>query len=257
MIKRISSIIAILIFSLVGVVKAETIALDSIKSDILSSYTDWKSVELNGKLYMDALPVNPSVRIYMEKDSVMMISVRVPLKGEIGRIEIKGDELLGINRWNNVYCRETLSGLFGKSLPAKLSNLQDIFLARIFLLNEGSISRSNIDEMVFETDSNDYCVVLPKEQPYPDIMQYGFITNNVGELSDIYAATVGNAVSVLISYAYSKKNTEINFDVQTIKKSYALRFKFDEPKWEASAMQSAVITSKMRQVGIKEFLQFK
>jgi hypothetical protein len=238
--------------------KAEqTAAVDSLKAEILASYTDWQSVELNGKLYMESLPVNPSIRIYMERDSVLMISVRVPFKGEIGRIEIVGNELLAINRWNNVYCKETFSNIFKDNMPAKLSNLQDLFLARIFFLNGSTLNSENIDEMAFDGDSDDYWVVLPKTQPYSDIMQYGFITNKYGELTDIYSSTIGNALSVLVSYAYSKKNTEITIEAQTQKKTYSLRFKFDEPKWEASPMQSAVITSKMRQVGIKEFLQFK
>mgnify|MGYP002908447808 FL=1 len=53
---------------------------------LAASYTPWSSVQLDGKLRMDKLPVSPSVRIYMEKGKKLYISVRAPFVGDDGGV---------------------------------------------------------------------------------------------------------------------------------------------------------------------------
>lgn len=72
---------------------------------IISSYTPWQSVELNGKLQMERLPLTPSVRIYMEYKQKIFISVRAPFVGEVGRVEIDSTQVVAVNRLKKCMCR--------------------------------------------------------------------------------------------------------------------------------------------------------
>ena len=78
---------------------------------ILSSYSGWSSVELNGRLDIPNLPmgIKPTVKIYMKNGESIMMSVRAPFMGEVGRAEIEGDTLVVVNKMRHTYCKNAVS----------------------------------------------------------------------------------------------------------------------------------------------------
>ena len=76
---------------------------NAVINDIIDSYMPWQSAEFSGKLKTDKLPVSPNVKIYMVRDSLLQISVRAPLLGEVGRLNLTHDEVLVVNKMKKIY----------------------------------------------------------------------------------------------------------------------------------------------------------
>lgn len=81
------------------------LAVDS----ITASWEAWTSVGISGKFRMAGLPLSPSVKIYMVRDSSIFISLRAPLVGEVGRAEIADSTLLVVNKMNKTYVEEPIA----------------------------------------------------------------------------------------------------------------------------------------------------
>ena len=64
----------------------------------VKSYSNWGSVELNGKFRCSLLPISATVKIYMKKDKEIMASVRAPFVGEVARVEVAEDSVLIVNK---------------------------------------------------------------------------------------------------------------------------------------------------------------
>lgn len=55
-----------------------------ILNNIINSYTPWTSAEFSGKVKTDKLPVSPTIKMYMVRDSLIQISARCALVGRGG-----------------------------------------------------------------------------------------------------------------------------------------------------------------------------
>lgn len=109
---------------------------------ISKDYKNWKSAGWNAKLKSDKLPVSVSVKSYFLCDSLTMISFRVPLFGEVARVEIDNKNLYVINKSNKKYYRVDLTN-YGKFTRRIHSNIQDILIGRVTLVGEGTLSKTN------------------------------------------------------------------------------------------------------------------
>ncbi len=76
----------------------------------------------------------------MKRGESLMISVRVPLKGEVARLEADKDSVLVVNKLNNTYVRESLEQA-SKLADITLSDLQDVFIGRVFIAGKGTLTK--------------------------------------------------------------------------------------------------------------------
>lgn len=132
---------------------------------ISAGYDDWNTASWTAKVRCDLLPVSVTMRTYMCRDSLTLISLRAPLFGEAARIEIDNDAILVINKMKKCYARIELSS-YGE-LPAKVhSDIQDIFTGRVAILGSGTLSKSNYKEAdIYGIGEEGYLVTcaLPEE----------------------------------------------------------------------------------------------
>ena len=61
---------------------------------ISDGYKNWSRAAWSGKLSTDILPLSATMKVYMEKGKLTLISVRAPFVGEVGRVEIDPDSVL-------------------------------------------------------------------------------------------------------------------------------------------------------------------
>lgn len=94
---------------------------------------------MSGKLSSPMLPVTASLKVYMEKDSLILITVSAPLIGEAARIEIDQKEALVVNKLKNSYATVDMA-MIEPICPGGLAALQNLFLGRITLLGYGTLS---------------------------------------------------------------------------------------------------------------------
>ncbi|MDE5551838.1 MAG: DUF4292 domain-containing protein, partial [Muribaculaceae bacterium] len=71
--------------------------------NITADYKEWNKAALNCKLKADMLPIAVSMRITMERDKSLFVSLRVPLFGEVARVEMTPGNVLVINKKNKTY----------------------------------------------------------------------------------------------------------------------------------------------------------
>ena len=107
-----------------------------------ADYKDWKTVELNGRITSIKFFIKPSVKLFMKRGESLMISVRVPLKGEVARLEADKDSVLVVNKLNNTYVRESLEQA-SKLADITLSDLQDVFIGRVFIAGKGTLTKKD------------------------------------------------------------------------------------------------------------------
>ena len=133
----------------------------------------WESVAVNGKLKMAGLPLSPSLKMYMERDRSIMISVRAPFVGEAGRVEIVNDTLLAVNKLNKIYVEEPISKALSY-YPGTLSDLQNLLLGRIVIPGVGMLEHG-MAEAVDIYDGNDgTCTIVAAEGNMLPGFMYGY-----------------------------------------------------------------------------------
>lgn len=222
---------------------------------LAASYTPWSSVQLDGKLRMDKLPVSPSVRIYMEKGKKLYISVRAPFVGEVGRLELDGTQLTAVNRMKKVWVREDLGQAIGSTLPVKTEDAQDLFLGRVFLTDYGTLSTRNM-ALCNVYDETDCWLLVPLTQPAGGSVRYGYAFDYQRRMQDLYVTTVSENYAALVAYSYNGRKTILDFDIHVRDKSYEATLTLDEPKWNPDKPLGPIeISNSWRRVDIRTFLK--
>lgn len=213
---------------------------------ITASYTPWQTVELSGSLHADKLPLNPSVKIIMEYNRMVQISVRAPFVGEVVRIDVSTDSIIAVNKLKRAYWAESLDEAV-KNMPLTVGALQDLLLERIFLLDAGTLSTDNHTRANISREP-DCWLVVPGYQPMDGRVQYGFMVDDAGQLGATYITTDTGSHTALCEYVPEKDKTKIDVSVETDGKLFFASLKLNEPKWGATLMKSAQIKSNYRRV---------
>lgn len=219
---------------------------------IASRYTPWEAVQLSGKIKMDKLPINPSLKIYMEKNEEILISIRVPLMGEVGRIEITQDSILAINKMKNVYSSTDISPLLEKS-DLSIGNLQDILLGRIYTIDEGTLTPYSHKYVETYTENNDGWYVVPSSQS--KYFNYGFKTYANGQLQLMIMATPdGDRIDT--EYTYESNNTEILLAlIADADKVMEAKLSYGKIDYNPEKFARASISKKWKKVSFSDFLK--
>lgn len=220
---------------------------------IASGYSDWKVAELNGKVLGLGLPVNPSVKIYMEKGIFLAVSARAPFVGEAGRIEIDADSLLVVNKMKRVYAKEPVSCM-QDFCPVGLEDLQTLLLARIAVMGKGQLFPSGWKDVYVYCGDDGY-VVVPLEKYQPEGAEYGYMVDADGKLMSM-ASTLGSPDTFMsMGYNFSD-GIDIALQFVSPKRSMGATLDLDNPKWNGKAPDRFTPTSRFRRVGLREVLKF-
>lgn len=222
---------------------------------ITGTYRDWNKVTLSGKLHLDRLPISPSVKIYMEKGKRIIISLRAPLLGEVGTVDIQGNTFTMVNKMKRTYVQEDISGLVA-DLPVTLSDLQNIFLGRIFLPDEGTLSMKNYKKAQFYvTEETDGWMVLPEHQPVEYDVSCGYTTYGDGRTRGIFVSTLDGLNQAAAGYEYDGGETEIYLDVKYKSTNRDFTFTIQKTDWNGKPIAPAEITPKYKKLSLKEFFR--
>lgn len=231
-------------------------ALDS----ILRHYDDWTTVELSGKLRASGLPMNPTVKLYMMRGSEIVLSVRAPFLGEVGRLEIINDSITAVYKLKKVYCRESLYNAT-RAYPGLISDIQSLLLGRMVVFGEGELSEANAGLLEFTemAEPSGWSVSQPDLNRMLSGVSLEYVAASDGRLSGLLLdLTVGEKVSRFgISYSYpsldglslliAKSSAETWRDIASLD--------FNSVVWGAVAPAPVKISQSYRRVGIREFLK--
>ena len=217
---------------------------------LADSYTPWQKMSLDGSLSVKNLPLDPSVKIYMERGSLLLISMRVPLLGEVGRIEIDTDSALIVNRRGKCYTRLATARLLNR-IGVNLSDFQDLLLGRVFLAGSASLARDNVTLFSVSEGAGGNLVVSPKMQR--DDAEYGFTIYPDGKMFMAVAFTTDETYLLQNEYAYPGKNrTDIDISITAGKKQYRGTLSYGAPDTSPSPLKHAEVNPSWRRVSLSQ-----
>lgn len=249
-------------------------SMDSVRHEALSSilpnYIDWQTVEIQGKLSAQKLPISPTIRIYMRKGKAIMISARAPFVGEVARVEINGDSIRAVYKLKKIYCEESFSGLM-ESYPGIISDLQSLLLGHIVVFNDGEINEVNANTMDFtEIFSEKYTVdsttladgwvlSFPKDHTDADSFGYEYIVNPSGLVERLIARLSASETDFQLELNYDhdgKKGYDMGISFYADEKQkFNAAIDFSTPKWDGDFPEPMTLNSKYRRLGIKQLLK--
>lgn len=155
---------------------------------IAESYTDWQRASWSGKLSSDRLPVSVTMKVYMEKGKLTMISLRAPLFGEVARVEIDPDSLVVANKMKHTYYSRQLSEISAMA-PDLTEDVQALLLGRMFAIGCGQLGKSCADAVaIFPLQADSSYMVVPDVPDYLPQVVYGFATDADLRISTFAAA---------------------------------------------------------------------
>lgn len=221
---------------------------------IESFNTDWKSVQIDGKISLDFLPVKPSVKIFMEKGKCLYISARAPFFGEVARIEAVKDEVVVINKIKKTYFKADPGSLL-ETDPYLLAELQAIILGRIAIPGSGEF-RSELAPLVriVQVDEQNF-LVIPEESLTDSVLKFGYSVSPLGSLEDVIAVYGGFDGYLDISYKRADDRLQITGELAGPKKTTSAILELDSPQWGVSGFGRMKIPSDYRAVSFREVIR--
>lgn len=256
-----TKILKILIVMLLGmgVANAQQVLDDSARAGAISRaaalQTPWQTVSLSGKLKMTGLPVTPSVKIFMQRDSLVQISLRAPFVGEVGRAEITDSTLLVVNKMDKRYVEERLDSALA-NYPVSLADVQELLLGRIVIPGFGLLG-DGVEEMCefFDGEEGNYAIIATEDYQ-PEGFNYGYMVNADGSPAALMVLDTkkpGNGVII----EYARDNKGYDLDVEWLKegKSKKASLELDSPQWDAKGFDRIKLNSKYRKVKFEELVK--
>ncbi|MDE6330778.1 MAG: DUF4292 domain-containing protein [Muribaculaceae bacterium] len=162
-------------------------------ASITSGYIPWTTAEWTAKVKSDALPVSVTMKTFMVRDSLTLMSLRAPLVGEVARIEIDNREVLVVNKLKKRYARIPLAD-YG-DLPARVhSDLQDILVGRVAIIGRGLLDSGNAAQAdIYLLGDAGYLIAASLPEEYSGV-NYGYAVDMDGRIAT-FMATKGKTTT--------------------------------------------------------------
>lgn len=230
---------------------------DAVVDSITSRYSNWGRVSISGKLNTDLLPVSATVKIYMEKDKLLLISVAAPLVGEAARIEMDKDKLLIVNKLNKTYSEIEVENI-DMVYPGGMSDLQSLILGRVTLMNHGALRKLNASDVdVYDINPQNW-VVMPTERLQPQGFSYLYtVSRSNFRLSNFILTDDNQSTGVQCYYNWKSNGAySIEFEAASGRMKMSGDLSFNAPAWGAQPMERFEISSRYSKVSIFDIMKF-
>lgn len=228
---------------------------DDVVAAITESWEEWESVSISGKLKMDGLPLSPSVKIFMEKDSSIIVSLRAPLMGEVGRAEMTPDTLLVVNKMKKTYVKEALRSAFS-GYTCSISDLQHILLGRVVIPGFGCLNEQSPDLVELYPEADGEYSLIPAEAAELENFNYGYLIDENARPEVLLVMPVAaEGVSVTLTYGYLSRGYDITVNYMSPSKSYTGMLELDSPDLNGSPVGLLNLNSRYTRLTLSQFMK--
>jgi hypothetical protein len=161
---------------------------------VITTLGEWQTLQTGGNISLKgSTNFSSSVQVRMVRDQAIFISLRPMLGIEVGKLLITADSIYAIDKLHKRYLAEKVS-ILTAGIPVTVSEVQDMFLGRPFIISKGTLSEDNKDEMTVTREGNKI-VIAPKEQ----FKGYGY-TFTFGKSNHITSLDIVPAGSTTAAY---------------------------------------------------------
>lgn len=228
-------------------------ALSQRFENTVASYADWTTLKTQGKVTLGgSSPFSSAMQITMVRGKSVNVSLRPLLGIEMGRIYITGDSVVIVNKVEKYYIAESLTLLTG-GVPLNINDMQDLLLARMFELGNGTITtRAATLKGITQGEDGLMNVTL---QPKGMNFAYTFAVDSDLALRALTLEAGGRPVDLSATYAShfatpcGKVAGNVHMASKIGGKDMSIDFKFDQGiQWNQSVSDRSPIDSRYRRV---------
>lgn len=109
---------------------------------VIASLGDWQTMQTGGNIKLNAgSSFSSAIQVKMVRDEAIYISLRPVLGIEVGKLIIIADSLYAVDKVHKRYIAEKVS-ILTSGIPVTVSDVQDIFLGRPFIIGKGTLSEA-------------------------------------------------------------------------------------------------------------------
>lgn len=152
----------------------------------VAAYGEWERVKIPLTVRI-ASPKQLSVgaSIEMQRGEYIYISMRY-LGFEVCGMWATSDSVTVVDRMHKCYVSEPVAGFLG-GFPVNVTNLQDLFLGRVFVLGQDGVDSKSITDGDIELGASGSYIFIP--QSVSDRLEYGFSLSDVDGLTSFMVQT--------------------------------------------------------------------
>ncbi len=222
---------------------------------VSGSWTSWESLSVSGKFKMGGLPVSPSVKIFMQRDSSILISLRAPFVGEVGRAEIVDSTLLVVNKMNKTYVEEPIAKALAY-YPGGISDIQDLLLGRAVIPGLGLLSPDIAGSVEIYAEDDGSTTLIASEEARLEGFNYGYSFTPEYLLGALMVLPLSRPdVAVTLTYQYYTKGYDIEFVYQSEKRNYRALLELDTPDPEGNGFGRIKLGNKYTKLPFDKFIK--
>lgn len=143
----------------IGQTDVSTTVTTSPSDAVIAKLGEWQTMQTGGNIALKGSNnFSSSMQMRMVKDKAIIISLRPMLGIEVGKLLITGDSLYAVDKVHKRYIAEKVS-LLTAGIPVTVSDVQDIFLGRPFIIGQGTLNKDMKDsvEVVAENGKVTLC----------------------------------------------------------------------------------------------------
>ena len=205
---------------------------------VLSTISDWKCLQTGGSIALQGgNNFSSSIQMRMVRDEAIYISLRPLLGIEVGKILITGDSLYAVDKVHKRYIAEKVS-ILTSGIPVTVSDVQDIFLGRPFIIGKGTLNAGNKSMINVNRQGNN--VVLTPDVHYKGY-GYSFTFDKSFRITSFDILKDGNATPTYqVKYSDVKSTAagniahDINVDAAVQNKKMAFSLDYKDIDWKNS-----------------------
>ena len=176
---------------------------------VIATLGDWQTLQTGGNIKLSAgSNFSSSVQVRMVRDQAIFISLRPMLGIEVGKLIITADSLYAVDKIHKRYIAEKVS-ILTSGIPVTVSDVQDIFLGRPFVIGKGTLNERLKSAMTASFKGNNTSL---------DIVPAGSTTAAYQvKYSDVKKTAAGNiAHGIDINATIDKKKMAFALDYKNI-----------------------------------------
>jgi len=223
---------------------------------VIATLADWQTMQTGGNIRLSAgSTFSSSIQVRMVRDQAIYISLRPVLGIEVGKLIITADSLYAVDKVHKRYIAEKVSLLTG-GIPVTVSDVQNIFLGRPFIIGKGTLSEDTKAYMTVSNEGDSFTLV-----PGESYKGYGytFSFNKKNEITSLQIMPQGSATaSCQVKYSDVKASAagniahSIDANASIEKKNVAFSLTYKGIDWNGKVRIELGIPSNYKRMSARD-----
>ncbi|MBQ6167432.1 MAG: DUF4292 domain-containing protein [Muribaculaceae bacterium] len=144
---------------------------------VIASLGNWQTMQTGGNIKLSAgSSFSSSIQVRMVRDKDIYISLRPVLGIEVGKLLITADSIYAVDKVHKRYIAEKVS-LLTAGVPVTVSDVQDIFLGRAFIIGKGTLNDA-LKPQVTAEKAGSGIAVTPNEHYKGHVYSFNYDKSN-------------------------------------------------------------------------------